>query len=155
MRPGGPAVKMDTSAERTAEFIQLRSAEDRLHQACARVKKFYEQGRTVAVHVGEAADAERLDALLWTFEQGAFIPHVRLSDAEEPIIEPVVIYCGNEEPQEADVLLECADCPPSACFRRYRHVCDFACTFDPRLRELSRQRYRACQQAGYRMRFIR
>ncbi len=140
--------------ERIAEFINLRSPEDKLRLACQCVKRCYERGQTVTVHVADAADAERLDALLWTFEDGAFIPHIRLAEAHQPMIEPVVICCGEETLVEAEALVEAAGAEPSRRPEGFSHVIDFAETYEPRLRELSRRRYKALQEAGYRMRFV-
>ena len=36
---------------------------------------------SVHIHAASRADAERLDELLWTFRDGSFVPHERISDA--------------------------------------------------------------------------
>ena len=45
--------------------------------ACRLLRKAWRQGRQVVV-IGESARLQRLDALLWSFEQEAFVPHLRL-----------------------------------------------------------------------------
>jgi len=146
---------MGAQTDRIAEFIHLPSPEDKLRAVCQRVKRCYERGQTVAVHVADRDEAERLDDLMWTFEDGAFIPHVVCSEAEQPAIEPVVIYWGDEPLGEAQVLVEAAGGEPTGRFEQFDHVVDFAETYDEALRELSRCRYKACQEAGYRMRYVR
>ncbi len=40
-------------------------------------------------------------------------------------------------------------------FERFAHLYDFAPTYEEELRRVARERYAACQEAGYKMRFIR
>jgi DNA polymerase III subunit chi len=49
---------------------------DKLASACRLLAKAHAAGARVAV-CGDAAALDRLDALLWTFEVGSFVPHVR------------------------------------------------------------------------------
>jgi DNA polymerase-3 subunit chi len=146
---------MAADAEKVAEFIELRSPDDRLPEACARTQLHYERGRTVAVYVPEPGIATELDHVLWIFRQNAFIPHVRLEKAEGPVIEPVIIFSGHAPDLQADVLIVLTDGDLPAGFERFPHVCDFAEVYDPARRQASRQRYTACQSAGYRMRFVK
>ncbi len=145
---------MIQESQKLAEFIKLDSPEEKLRLVCLWTQKCYERGETAAVHLAGREEAERLDGKLWTFEDRAFIPHVRFEQAEEPVVEPVVIYCEEEPLGEAEVLIEAAGGEPSERFRGFDHVFDFAETYDEHLRELSRRRYTACREAGYRMRFI-
>ena len=50
---------------------------DKLGYTCRLLRKAWRAGSRVAV-VGSIEQLARLDALLWTFEPGEFIPHVRL-----------------------------------------------------------------------------
>jgi DNA polymerase-3 subunit chi len=146
---------MATETERVAEFIELRSPDDRLPEACARTQLHFERGRTVAVYVPDPDDAAELDKALWTFRQNAFIPHVRIEEAEEPVIEPVLLFSGEAPDLQAQVLIVLTDGPLPAGFERFPHVCDFAEVYDQARRQAGRGRYTACQSAGYRMRFIK
>ncbi|MFO8006265.1 MAG: DNA polymerase III subunit chi [Candidatus Brocadiia bacterium] len=140
---------------KTAEYIELRSAEEKADLVCRYVERAYERGETVAVYAPDAEEAAELDRRLWTFRQQSFIPHVVLSEAEAPLIEPVVIFGDAPGETESDVLiLAGADGMPEW-FQRFGHVYDFAPTYDDDLREAARERYAACQEAGYKMRFIR
>ena len=146
---------MASENDRVAEFIELRSPDDRMPEACARTLLHYEHGRTVAVYVPEPDVAAELDKALWTFRQNAFIPHVRLEEADAPLIEPVVLFSGDAPDLQADVLIVLTDGDLPAGFERFTHVYDFAEVHDPARRQAGRQRYTACQSAGYRMRFIK
>ena len=50
---------------------------DKLDYTCRLLRKAWRAGSRVLV-TGEPAQLARLDALLWTFEPGEFIPHARL-----------------------------------------------------------------------------
>jgi DNA polymerase-3 subunit chi len=141
-------------ADKIAEYIALPSPQDRVEQFCVRTQHLYQNGRTVAVYAPSSADASELDTALWTFRQHSFIPHVRLEEADDPVIEPVVIFSDGPDDVQAEVLFVVTDGEIPAWFERFDHVFDFAPTYDDELREAARERYSACKDAGYRMRFI-
>ncbi|MHC4591898.1 MAG: DNA polymerase III subunit chi [Planctomycetota bacterium] len=146
---------MSEEPERVAKFIELRSPEDLVAQVCARTAMHVERGETVAIYATDENTAAQVDSALWTFRQNAFIPHVRLEEATEELIEPVVIFGGDPGDVESDVLiLACTNGPPDW-LDRFAHVYDFAPLYDEQLREAARCRYTTCREAGYRMRFIK
>ena len=140
---------------KVAEFIQLGSPGDKLRLVCGRAQKCCEDGATVAVRVASQEEAEQLDGMMWTFRDISFIPHVRFGEAQQPVIEPVMIYAGEEPVGEADVLIEAGGGEPRDHSQQFDHVFDFAEVYDEALKEASRRRYTAYQQAGYRMRYIK
>jgi DNA polymerase-3 subunit chi len=142
-------------AENVAEFIEVTDPADRVREVCRRAAACYEQGLTVAVYCPDPDTAAEIDSVLWTFRQDAFVPHVRQELAEEPAIEPVVIFGAEPGEPDADVLVVVAGAETPDWFGRFPHVYDLAEVYDESLREASRTRYSAYQKAGYRMRFIR
>ena len=146
---------MADSSELVAEFIELRTPEDRLPQICARATYHFERGETVAIHADDPDEARDIDEQLWTFRQNSFVPHVQRERAEDPVIEAVVIFSGEPEGLAADVLiLAAADGVPDWA-REFAHVYDFAQIYDEALRSAARKRFAAYQKSGYRMRFIK
>jgi DNA polymerase-3 subunit chi len=145
---------MGESDEKRAEFIRVQSPREKAMLVCEWTLYCYEQARTVAIHVAGRGQAEKLDKLLWSFRQESFLPHVIAAEADEPIIEPIRIYCADDGWGQEDVLIETAGGEPTERFREFDHLYDFAEVYDDQLRELSRRRFKACQQAGYKMRFI-
>jgi len=141
--------------EKVAEFIELRSPGEKLPRICARAAQHYEQGQTVSIYAPDAAEAEALDDLLWTFQQNSFIPHARLEKAAEPLIEPVVLFSNAPEGAESDVLILATAGDLPAWFEAFRHIYDFAPAYEEALRDAARRRYAALKAAGYHMRFIR
>jgi DNA polymerase-3 subunit chi len=140
--------------ERVAEFIALQTPEEKLHLVCQWSLRCYRQGHTVSVRVAGDRDARRLDKLLWTFADMTFLPHAIAHNATEPVLAPVLIYCEDEEPEEADVLFEAVSGKPLASFERFPHIYDFAEVYDEELRNLSRERFSTYKDAGYRMRYV-
>lgn len=56
---------------------------DKLGYVCRLLRKAYRAGKPVVV-AGAPDQLARLDSLLWTFETGDFIPHVRLRAGQAP-----------------------------------------------------------------------
>jgi len=57
---------------------------DKLQFACRLLRKALRAGHRVVV-TGDPLQLARLDQLLWTFDPGEFIPHVRLRAGEQPV----------------------------------------------------------------------
>ncbi len=141
--------------EKVAEFIELRSAQDRAMLVCERVALHFERGQTVAVYAPDPEEADELDERLWTFRQNAFIPHVRLQDADDELVEPVVIFGEGADPVASDVLIIAGADELPDWVEQFAHVYDFAAVHDEALRRSSRKRFAECKKRGYRMRFIK
>ncbi len=141
--------------EKVAEYIALPSPERRVPEVCERTQRLYEEGRTVAIYAPDASLAAELDTALWTFQQQSFIPHVRLEEADEPLLEPVVIFSDERGDPAAGVLFIVTDEPLPPWFTHFGHIYDFAPTYAEEPRQAARERFAACKEAGYRMRFIK
>lgn len=146
---------MSDTPQKIAEFVELRSPEEKLRLVCSLTARHYERGEAVCIYTPDPAEADELDSLLWTFRQRSFIPHVRLEEAEEPLIEPVVIFSREPEGVESEVLILASAEEIPDWFKRFAHIHDFAVVYDEGLRQASRDRYAACKSAGYRMRFVK
>ncbi|MFP4027036.1 MAG: DNA polymerase III subunit chi [Candidatus Brocadiia bacterium] len=144
---------MAESDDKIAAFVRLDSPQDKWAAVAQYVKKCYENGETAAIHVATRDDGEQLDKKIWTFEDRRFIPHFLADEAREPIIEPVLIYCGDEPIGEADVLIEAAGGHALDDIEKFDKIYDLAEVYDDELQELSRKRYRKYQEAGYSMRY--
>ena len=59
------------------DFYVLAQTDERARQllACKLAEKAWRLENSVYIHTKNAADAERLDELLWTFRDGSFVPH--------------------------------------------------------------------------------
>lgn len=116
--------------------------------ACRLAEKASRQHARVYLHATSAAQAQRLDELLWTFAQGSFVPHRVVESADErPPDEPVLIgYSLGAAPADCEVLINLdGDMPQlvDAC-RRVVEVVDN----EPGRREQGRARYRLYRERG-------
>ena len=141
--------------DRSAEFVELHAPEGKSRLVCSTVQRAFESGQTVAVYVPDPAEAEELDNALWTFAQDAFIPHVRLEEAAEPLIEPVVLFSREPGDTGADLLVVVTGGELPGWFARFPHLRDFAVLYDEAQRQASRARFAACRAAGYRMSMVK
>lgn len=145
---------MADAEHRIAEFIKIGAPGDKMPAVCQWALRCHEAGKTAAVRVATLKEAEQLDDLLWTFSDRAFIPHAIASQAKEPVLESVLIYCEGEAPGEADLLIHAAGGEPDSALTNFPRVLDFAEVYDEAAREAGRRRFAACREAGYRMRYI-
>ncbi len=76
--------------------LPSQAPEQRLRLACRLVEKAYSLGHRIYIHTASAAQAQRLDDLLWSFRQGSFIPHT-LQPAATDDLAPVLIGWGDSE----------------------------------------------------------
>ena len=115
--------------------------------ACRIIEKAFDVGHRVYVRVANAAEAQRLDDLLWTFSDRAFIPH-QVWNSEEAAHDVVKVLIG-ESPAPAnhrDVLVNISGKLPEeiAAFTRIAEIVDT----DPERKRLSRELYKQYREAG-------
>lgn len=119
-------------------------ADGKLRFACRLSKKAVDQGMTAFIQTSDSEEATRLDDMLWTFDQGSFIPHRLAGDGNEPA--PVVIGCGPPGGKNPDVLIAVGG-DPLAHFRSYSRVAEVVdATETDKL--AARKRYKAYRDYG-------
>jgi DNA polymerase III subunit chi len=135
------------------DFYILESDSDdaRLAVACKIVDKATQLDHHVFIHSTSDDEALKLDALLWTFSQGSFIPHrVVRAEVDQPPLEPVLIGVNQTPgPGRWDVLINLASDVPEF-FSRYARVAEVVDANTER-REQSRGRYRFYRDRGYKL----
>ncbi len=129
------------------EFIKLNRPE-RARILCELAEEFYLAGQRVLVMVQDDNQGVTLDQFMWTWKKGAFVPHVYQNGSVECHDEPVVIVAEEENPNGAQVLLMGVTCSLEFA-RHFRHVIDFAETFDETRLEESRERFRVYREGGF------
>ena len=121
----------------------------RLALVCRLAEKACERDQTVFVHGDDEALLARLDAALWTFRPGGFVPH-RLLAAGESVsgvdTDPVQLSLG-EPASDRRVLINLAAAVPPffSRFERALEVVDQR----PDVRDAGRERYRFYRHRGY------
>ncbi len=133
------------SGPRVDFYILAAAGEDaRRRFACRLAEKAYRLSHRVHLHTDDAAAAEAMDELLWTFRDGSFVPHDGLPNGTDA---PVTIGHGSAAPADPDLLINLA-----------REVPDFATRFDriaelvggdEETRQQGRQRFIFYRDKGY------
>ena len=128
-------------AERV-DFYVLGSAarEQRWNVACRLTAKAYLSDLSVIIWSESDADAKIGDDMLWTFNDGAFVPHQISLGSTDPRT-PVQLVVALEHVGGADVLVNLSDRLPSG-LERFARVAEII-DADPQRRQLGRDRFKA------------
>jgi DNA polymerase-3 subunit chi len=129
------------------EFIKLNRPE-RARVLCDLTEEYYLDGQRVLVMTQDDNQGVTLDRFMWTWKKGAFVPHVYDNGSVEGHDEPVVIVSEETNPNGAGVLIMGVPCSVEF-IRQFRHVVDFAETFDEKRLEESRERFRSYRKLGF------
>ena len=129
------------------EFVKLPRPE-RARVLCDLAEEFYLAGQRVLVMVQDDNQGVTLDRFMWTWKKGSFVPHLYQNGAVDCHDEPVVIAAEEENPNGAQVLLMGEACSLEF-IRNFRHVVDFAETFDAARLEEARVRFKEYREHGF------
>lgn len=124
---------------------QAPALDQRLLLACRLADKAFRSGHSVYLHCGDAAQAQRLDELLWSFQPSSFVPHALLDAADEPM--PVRIGFGARRWNNRDVLINLDTQVPEN-FAEYARVLEVVVQ-DAQILDVTRQHWRHYKQLGY------
>ncbi len=121
-----------------------------LGYACRLLRKALQQGAQVAV-TGPAAALQQLDALLWTFDSFAFVPHALLREGEAvaPRLRrtPIWLVLPGAEAPTHDVLVHLGGDAPEG-FGSFRRIVEIVGT-DAGEVQAARRRWRDYKERGY------
>jgi DNA polymerase III subunit chi len=124
------------------DFYVLGSGarEQRWRVACRLTAKAYLSDLSVIIWSESDADAKIGDDMLWTFNDGAFVPHQISLGSTDPRT-PVHLVVALEHVGGADVLVNLADRLPPG-LERFARVAEII-DADPHRRQLGRDRFKA------------
>ncbi len=134
-------------------FFTLKAAggTDRLRHACRLTEEAYRAGERVLVWLEDAAQLQQFDQLLWTFSDGAFVPHEPLAADPADWSAPVQLHDGAvldarlfASGFHTLLNLRAAPAAESLQFPRVLEVIDG----DPATRDAGRARFRFYREAG-------
>ena len=128
-------------------ILSQEGPDARLRVTCRLVEKAYDQNLRTYVQTASPADAQRLDELLWTFNDRAFIPH-EINTGNGPPHERTVVLIGESPapPGHRQLLINLANRLPDdfGDFERIAEIVDV----DPENKRLSRERYKTYRERG-------
>lgn len=107
------------------DFYILQGEASRELMACKLCDKAWQQNMPVFVLAQSAAHAQQIDDLLWTFNDGGFLPH-QLADRETVRIEDrpiMLIGWGSLPSEEYPVLVNLSDTVPSG-YTQFKRVAE-------------------------------
>lgn len=137
--------------------LDAGSRGDRFLLTCRLVERIHQPGPggqsgpgdrpTPRIHIqlSDPVQVERLDRLLWTFEDQSFLPHGRLGQID-PDLTPILI--GAEPLSDHDQVLINLDLAVPPAFARFERLCEPLDT-DPAVTTAGRERYRFYRDRGY------
>ncbi len=119
----------------------------RLHFACRLAEKAYRLKNTVHVLTTDQQTAEKFDELLWTYNDGSFVPHEIAGDNSSNPEAPVTSSHEGSPRDHADLLINLTGqvVAQSATFPRVAEIV----TSDDNSRQQSRQRYAEYRDMGH------
>jgi DNA polymerase-3 subunit chi len=122
-----------------------RFRDEPLLLVCELARKASDAGRHTLVLARDAAQAEALDDLLWSFDPDAYVPH-QIAGADEDEDEAVVLIASPEtDASPRPLLINLRDAAPSGDFERVLEVVPA----DPAARGGSRERWKHYQSRGF------
>ena len=127
-------------------ILEQSDAEAPQHFACRLAEKAWRQGHKVHIHAASAAQAQQLDALLWSFRDLSFVPH---SVSDDPLAAASPIHIGYNEQavQHHDVLINLDQTVPLF-FSSFERVAELVGQ-DEQQRQLGRIRFTFYRDRGY------
>lgn len=130
------------------DFYVLRGAtqQQSRHYACRLAEKAYLRDLRVAILAANEADARSLDDLLWTFNDGSFVPHAIHSGRGAPAgaTPPVYLTVAADGGPGADLLVNLSDRMPTEPLR-FGRVAEIIDADDGRTR-LGRERFKSYRE---------
>jgi len=121
-----------------------RFREEPLLLVCELARKAYEAGHWTLVLARDAEQAERLDELMWEFDEDAYIPHQVAGQDEDDDQCPVLIAMPGAPADPRPMVINLRDEVAPGPFERVLEVVPA----DPAAREPLRERWKAYQARG-------
>ena len=128
-------------------FVKLDRQEKALH-LCRLAEEHFLAGARVLIVVDDQNRAVTLDRFMWVWDKGSFLPHSLDNGSVDCLDEPVVICCGEHNPNRAGVLIMGTPCSEKF-IGGFTLAYDFAETYDPQLAEAARARFRSYRSHGF------
>ncbi len=123
---------------------------DRIQLICHLTERFFQEleaKEPILILVEDEAQALALDQYLWTWDKGAFLPHVYDNGAVECCQEPIVISTREDNCNAAAMLIMGRPCSLDF-VKKFRLAVDFAEVYDAGLVQHARQRFRVFREHG-------
>jgi DNA polymerase-3 subunit chi len=132
------------------EFHILSEAGEvpRLRYACQLIEQASKQGQRSYVFAADDEQAKRMDEMLWTFRDQAFIPHEVLNSTSpsHPRIVAVIGASLNAPAEFQSLMINLCDAMPES-LGNFTRICEVV-DADAQHKQLARDRYRLYRNQG-------
>jgi len=135
----------------TVEFHILSEAGEaaRLRHTCQLIDASYAQGKRVAVQVSDSGEAQKLDDMLWTFHDQAFIPH-EIATPSSPSHTRIMALIGTTLPATfSNQLINTGPSVPEN-LESIEHLVEVV-DADTQRKQLARERYKQYRERGWQL----
>ncbi|MDP1698719.1 MAG: DNA polymerase III subunit chi [Xanthomonadaceae bacterium] len=122
-----------------------RFLEQPLLLVCELAKRALAAGQVTLILARDAEQAEALDALLWEFDEDAYLPHQIAGSDEDDDITPILIVAPDTDTADRPLVINLRDMIAPGQYQRVLEVVPA----DPAAREPLRARWRAYQERGF------
>ncbi|MBV9576443.1 MAG: DNA polymerase III subunit chi [Gammaproteobacteria bacterium] len=122
--------------------------------ACSLIEKTYQAKQKAYIHLPTQEEAVRMDALLWTYRDNSFLPHM-LFDAANPSPPPIQIGYTEElhlETQQMQLFNLSSTIP--VFYQQFHHLIEIVFA-DPIVQQSARERYKQYRDLGHALNTIK
>jgi DNA polymerase-3 subunit chi len=123
-------------------ILEEPSPAGRLKVACKLAEKAYLAAQTVLVWHTDPAELRAFDEMLWTFNDGSFVPHEMLPSGDSPVL----LSLGTAPSANVDIVINLGPELPT-CLSQTRRVAEIIDGDDTR-RRAGRARFKAYRELG-------
>jgi len=128
-------------------LLNTQETEDGERFVCRLTEKVFHQHHRIFINTGNQSTSARLDKLLWTFNQGSFIPHALATSTTRFSDEKIIIGHQEIPTTASDVLINmAADVPPA--HAQFSRIAEIVYNTEEH-KQVSRNRYRYYRDQGY------
>lgn len=129
-------------------YISPNQSVDAQQQLACRIsEKAYQQNHKVHIFTNSPEQSAALDALLWIFRPGSFIPHCLSGDVNTEHAAVVISHSEQPHSTSASVLINLTTTVPPF-FSRYERVAEVVAG-DEKVRQHARERFKYYRERGY------
>jgi DNA polymerase-3 subunit chi len=122
-------------------ILETATAQQALLFTCKLVEKHPDE--PIYLHTSSQQEAERLDALLWTYKDDSFIPHALYDPAAT---HPPRVQIGHTSPTTGHLLINLTQEIP-AFYQQFPRMIEIVFS-DPHVQQLARERFRQYREQG-------
>lgn len=131
--------------------LETSNPQQAMQFTCRLIEKLYsEEQKQIYVQFNSRADAERFDALLWTYRDDSFVPHHfynPMDDSPAPVTLGFIDNADETPDDQTDILINLSRGIP-AFYDQFEHIIEIVFA-DPLIQQFGRERYKQYRDLGY------